>query len=229
MSPFVVSEKRDYNPSKKINAYHADFGLMNQFEERGKLILKNGLNPNSIQTLVSYARGMETMNTNLADLSPPFATNIDAALHSLYEGKTPNHNILDTFRKEIVKKDTLTISAIAFLSMQRKLQNDCFQSAKELAKDFPKERYTDLMDRCFLECQDFQSIILVHKARIIEGKGSAKDYIQIGNAYLNLGDKTKALKALNKGRTFIEQGNASNKASELKGLQQFIEKIESSN
>ena len=229
MSPFVVSEKQDYNPSKKINAYHADFGLMNQFEERGKLILKNGLNPNSIQTLVSYARGMETMNTNLADLSPPFATNIDAALHSLYEGKTPNHNILDTFRKEIVKKDALTIGATAFLSMQRKLQNDCFQSAEEYEKAFPKERYADLMDRYFMEANDFQSIIRLHKALITKGKGGAKDYIQIGNAYVNLGDQTKAVKALKKGYDFIAQSKLQNKTSELQRLQRFIEKIESSN
>lgn len=229
MSPFVISEKQGSDPSKKINAYHADFGLMNQFEERGKVILKNGMNPNAIQTLVNYAQGIETMNNGLASVSPPFAQNIQTELNLLYQGKKPNHNILDTFRNELVRTQRLSLSENDFINIQRKLQQDCFASAKELAKDFPKERYTDLMDRCFLECQDFQSIILVHKARIIEGKGSAKDYIQIGNAYLNLGDKTKALKALNKGRTFIEQGNASNKASELKGLQQFIEKIESSN
>ena len=87
----------------------------------------------------------------------------------------------------------------------------------------------DLVDNYFIEAKDYEGIIAIHKEQIKNGRGTSKDYIQIGNAYLNLGDKEKAIKALEKGYDFIEQSKLGNKASELLSLQHFIDKITSSN
>jgi hypothetical protein len=84
----------------------------------------------------------------------------------------------------------------------------------------------DLVDKYFIEAQDYEGIIAIHKEQIKNGRGSSKDYIQIGNAYLNLGDKEKSKKALKLGLEGLKNSKESSAKKEIEALNKFIESID---
>ena len=84
----------------------------------------------------------------------------------------------------------------------------------------------DLVDSYFIEAKDYEGIIAIHKEQIKNGLGTSKDYIQIGNAYLNLGDKEKSKKALKLGLEGLKKSKESSAKKEIEALNKFIESID---
>ena len=69
------------NDVKSLNEFKnlASLGLLYQFETRGKLFLKDGLTPSSIQALVDYADGIESWDKKLDEMRPDFSDQIGRA------------------------------------------------------------------------------------------------------------------------------------------------------
>ena len=227
--PHDLNDLRWKADQEPITTNQAEFSLIQQFEERGKAVLSKGMNPEAIEDLVSFAQGIEIINPTLANLKPPFSETVNKQLNLLYSGARPSYNILDTFRIALAENFSHPLSNREFQETKNKLRDICIREARTFDQMHQGTWALDLVDKYFIEAQDYEGIIAIHKEQIKNGRGSSKDYIQIGNAYLNLGDKTKALMALEKGYDFIEQSKLRNKASELLRLQHFIEKITSSN
>lgn len=225
--PLLVMEKaNDQTNSTNKLKYFPSLGILNQIEERGKLLIKNGLNPSSIQMLVSFTKGAQSLNNELLNICPKMPIELESQLNNLYLGKTANYNVLDTFRKQIISNKKLKVSLITYQEIKNELRDECISSAERYASKFSRIHANDQLDPFFIEAMDYDGIIMIHSNCIKQGKGKAKDFIQIGNAYLNLGDKIKAKKALNMGLKAIEASNNSNKKSEALKLQKFIDAID---
>lgn len=203
----------------------APFALFKNFEERGKLFLSDGMNPKSIEGLTSFAEGMERINTQLASLNPRFHDQVSASLNDLYSGSRSSHNILDSLRGVLCRINKLPSDNKEINIYTQKLKSQLFDFTKAFEAEFPKAKVGTLLDTYMMQIQDYQSMIDYHKYRLLTGKGKALDCIQIGNAYLNLGEPKKAMKALNKGYTLIEKSTHPNKENELQRLRIFMDSI----
>lgn len=216
-------QSRPYENS--ISAFQPEFSLIQQFEERGKAILSKGMNPVAIQSLIEFAKGIETINSKLKNLQPSFHRTIEQELNLLYTGKKPSYNVLDTFRFALYKKLDHPLSIQEYNENKTKLRDTCIQKALYFDQKFKTSWAIDLVDQYFLAAQDFEGIIDIHKKRVKAGSGNGKDYIQIGNSYLNLGEKEKAKIALYKGVEVLKKSNKPEDLQEALSLQKFIDKI----
>ena len=206
-------------------AYHPAFLSLNTFEERGRAFLAEGMNPSSIEQLVSFAAGLERINPELRGLSPTFTQHVSTELNDLYSGRRPNHNILDTLRFNLCKQYKIPSTKASFEWVSVRLKTEILSCALIYKRAFPKAKVDKLLDSYFVQANDYQSIIDLHNKKLLAGKGNAYDCIQIGNAFINLGEREKALKALKKGYKLIETGKSRNKVSELRRLNQFIDSL----
>ncbi len=204
----------------------AEFSLIQQFEERGKAVLSKGMNPGAINTLVSFAQGIELINPTLANLKPPFSETVNKQLNILYSGTRPSYNILDTFRIALAENFSHPLSNREFQETKNKLRDICIREAHTFDQMHQGRWALDLVDNYFIEAKDYEGIIAIHKEQIKNGRGTSKDYIQIGNAYLNLGDKEKSKKALKLGLESLKKSKESSAKKEIEALNKFIESID---
>jgi hypothetical protein len=71
----------------------------------------------------------------------------------------------------------------------------------------------------------YEAIIAIHRHQIKSGKGKAKDFVQIGNSYVNLGDKDMAIRAFERGIDALKKINSTEARSEVNRLNLYIQKI----
>ena len=224
--PHDLNDLRWKADQEPIPTNQAEFSLIQQFEERGKAVLSKGMNPGAINTLVSFAQGIEMINPTLANLKPPFSETVNKQLNILYSGTRPSYNILDTFRIALANNFSHPLSNREFQDTKNKLRDICIREAHTFDQMHQGRWALDLVDNYFIEAQDYEGIIAIHKEQIKNGRGTSKDYIQIGNAYLNLGDKEKSKKALKLGLESLKKSKESSAKKEIEALNKFIESID---
>jgi tetratricopeptide (TPR) repeat protein len=224
--PHDLNDLRWKADQEPITTNQAEFSLIQQFEERGKAVLSKGMNPKAIEDLVSFAQGIEMINPTLANLKPPFSETVNKQLNLLYSGARPSYNILDTFRIALAENFSHPLSNREFQETKNKLRDICILEARTFDQMHHGTWALDLVDKYFIEAQDYEGIIAIHKEQIKNGRGSSKDYIQIGNAYLNLGDKEKSKKALKLGLEGLKNSKESSAKKEIEALNKFIESID---
>ena len=224
--PHDLNDLRWKADQEPIPTNQAEFSLIQQFEERGKAVLSKGMNPGAINTLVSFAQGIEMINPTLANLKPPFSETVNKQLNILYSGTRPSYNILDTFRIALANNFNHPLSNREFQETKNKLRDICIREAHTFDQMHQGRWALDLVDNYFIEAQDYEGIIAIHKEQIKNGRGTSKDYIQIGNAYLNLGDKEKSKKALKLGLESLKKSKESSAKKEIEALNKFIESID---
>ena len=224
--PHDLNDLRWKADQEPIPTNQAEFSLIQQFEERGKAVLSKGMNPGAINTLVSFAQGIEMINPTLANLKPPFSETVNKQLNILYSGTRPSYNILDTFRIALANNFNHPLSNREFQETKNKLRDICIREAHTFDQMHQGRWALDLVDNYFIEAKDYEGIIAIHKEQIKNGRGTSKDYIQIGNAYLNLGDKEKSKKALKLGLEGLKKSKESSAKKEIEALNKFIESID---
>ena len=224
--PHDLNDLRWKADQEPIPTNQAEFSLIQQFEERGKAVLSKGMNPGAINTLVSFAQGIELINRTLANLKPPFSETVNKQLNLLYSGTRPSYNILDTFRIALAENFSHPLSNREFQITKNKLRDICIREARTFDQMHQGRWALDLVDNYFIEAKDYEGIIAIHKEQIKNGRGTSKDYIQIGNAYLNLGDKEKSKKALKLGLESLKKSKESSAKKEIEALNKFIESID---
>ena len=224
--PHDLNDLRWKADQEPIPTNQAEFSLIQQFEERGKAVLSKGMNPEAIEDLVSFAQGIEMINPTLANLKPPFSETVNKQLNLLYSGARPSYNILDTFRIALAENFSHPLSNREFQETKNKLRDICIREARTFDKMHQGTWALDLVDSYFIEAKDYEGIIAIHKEQIKNGRGTSKDYIQIGNAYLNLGDKEKSKKALKLGLEGLKKSKESSAKKEIEALNKFIESID---
>ncbi|MFM7595968.1 MAG: hypothetical protein ACKO4Y_07310 [Flavobacteriales bacterium] len=197
-------------------------GLLSQFEERGKLFLSNGLNPESITQLSAYAAGQATWNQTLALLNPRYSDEVNRRLMELYTGKKASYNIVDDFRKQVVG---YYIPENPFKALSDSLLDEITATKTRIEQKFPKSKAGALVDTYLMNARCYDAIIQIHKQHIKSGKGQAKDFVQIGNSYVNLGDKTNAIRAFNLAISALRRLNTTAANEEISRLEQYIQKI----
>jgi hypothetical protein len=151
---------------------------------------------------------------------------VNKQLNLLYSGARPSYNILDTFRIALAENFSHPLSNREFQETKNKLRDICIREARSFDQMHQGTWALDLVDKYFIEAQDYEGIIAIHKEQIKNGRGSSKDYIQIGNAYLNLGDKEKSKKALKLGLEGLKNSKESSAKKEIEALNKFIESID---
>ena len=197
-------------------------GLLSQFEERGKLFLADGLNPTSIAQLSAYAAGQETWNKTLAELNPSYAKQVNLRLMELYTGKKASYNIVDDFRKKAVGH---FVAADRFVTISDSLIDEIIATKAVIEKKFPESKAEELTDTYLINALRYEAIIAIHKHQIKTGKGKAKDFVQIGNSYVNLGEKEKAIRSFNRAISSLRKMNSQAANEEIARIESYIQKI----
>jgi tetratricopeptide (TPR) repeat protein len=197
-------------------------GLLSQFEERGKLFLADGLNPTSIALLSAFASGQATWNKTLAELNPSYAKQVNQRLMELYTGKKASYNIVDDFRKNAVGH---FVSPDRFVTISDSLIDEIIATKAVIEKKFPESKAEELTDTYLINALRYEAIIAIHKHQIKTGKGKAKDFVQIGNSYVNLGEKEKAIRAFNRAISSLRKMNNQAANEEIARIEYYIQKI----
>jgi tetratricopeptide (TPR) repeat protein len=197
-------------------------GLLSQFEERGKLFLADGLNPTSIAQLSAFASGQATWNKTLAELNPSYAKQVNQRLMELYTGKKASYNIVDDFRKNAVGH---FVAPDRFVTISDSLIDEIIATKAAIEQKFPKSKVEELTDTYLINALRYEAIIAIHKHQIKTGKGKAKDFVQIGNSYLNLGEKEKAIRAFNRAISSLRKMNNQAANEEIVRIESYIQKI----
>jgi tetratricopeptide (TPR) repeat protein len=197
-------------------------GLLSQFEERGKLFLADGLNPTSIAQLSAYAAGQATWNKTLAELNPSYAKQVNQRLMELYTGKKASYNIVDDFRKNAVGH---FVAPDRFVTISDSLIDEIIATKAVIEKKFPESKAEELTDTYLINALRYEAIIAIHKHQIKTGKGKAKDFVQIGNSYVNLGEKEKAIRAFNRAISSLRKMNNQAANEEIARIEYYIQKI----
>ena len=237
----LVSQLRTYIVWKRNEAYITDktllnpqihsidslsslcvLGLLNQFEERGKLFLSDGLNPTSIDKLSAYAYGQVSWNRELAKMDPSFASLIKQRLTELYTGKKASYNIIDDFRRQLVGH---YIEPARFKLISDSLVFDIIATKAIILKKFPQSKVEELTDSYLINSLRYEAIIAIHTHQIKSGKGKPKDFVQIGNSYLNLGEKEKAVHLFEMAISALRSVKSPSAYKEITRLESYIQKI----
>ena len=197
-------------------------GLLSQFEERGKLFLADGLNPTSIAQLSAYAAGQATWNKTLAELNPSYTKQVNQRLMELYTGKKASYNIVDDFRKNAVGH---FVAPDRFVTISDSLIDEIIATKAVIEKKFPNSKVEELTDTYLINALRYEAIIAIHKHQIKTGKGKAKDFVQIGNSYVNLGEKEKAIRAFNRAISSLRKMNSQGANEEIARIESYIQKI----
>ena len=71
----------------------------------------------------------------------------------------------------------------------------------------------------------YEAIIAIHTHQIKSGKGKPKDFVQIGNSYVNLGEKEKAVRAFNKAISALRTMQSPAASDEITRIESYIQKI----
>jgi tetratricopeptide (TPR) repeat protein len=197
-------------------------GLLSQFEERGKMFLADGLNPTSINQLSAYASGQTTWNMDLAHMNPPYETEVRQRLMELYTGKKASYNIVDDFRKQLVGH---FLAPSRFTVISDSLIHEIIATKAAIERKFPESKVEELTDTYLMNALRYEAIIAIHRHQIKSGKGKAKDFVQIGNSYVNLGEKDMAIRAFERGIDALKKINSTEARSEVNRLNLYIQKI----
>ena len=197
-------------------------GLLSQFEERGKLFLSDGLNPSSIDQLSAYASGQATWNLNLALMTPPYATVVKQRLMELYTGKKASYNIVDDFRKQLVGH---FVAPSRYAVISDSLIQEIIATKSAIERKFPQSKVEELTDTYLMNALRYEAIIAIHTHQIKSGKGKPKDFVQIGNSYVNLGEKEKAVRAFNKAISALRTMQSPAASDEITRIESYIQKI----
>ena len=197
-------------------------GLLSQFEERGKLFLSDGLNPSSIDQLSAYASGQATWNLNLALMTPPYATGVKQRLMELYTGKKASYNIVDDFRKQLVGH---FVAPSRYAVISDSLIQEIIATKSAIERKFPQSKVEELTDTYLMNALRYEAIIAIHTHQIKSGKGKPKDFVQIGNSYVNLGEKEKAVRAFNKAISALRTMQSPAASDEITRIESYIQKI----
>lgn len=197
-------------------------GLLSQFEERGKMFLADGLNPTSINQLSAYASGQTTWDMDLAHMNPPYATEVRQRLMELYTGKKASYNIVDDFRKQRVGH---FLAPSRFTVISDSLIHEIIATKVAIERKFPESKVEELTDTYLMNALRYEAIIAIHRHQIKSGKGKAKDFVQIGNSYVNLGEKDLAIRAFKRGIDALKKINSTEARSEVNRLNLYIQKI----
>ena len=197
-------------------------GLLSQFEERGKMFLADGLNPTSINELSAYASGQTSWNMDLAHINPPYATAVRQRLMELYTGKKASYNIVDDFRKQLVGH---FVAPSRFAVISDSLINEIIATKSAIERKFPESKVEELTDTYLMNALRYEAIIAIHTHQIKSGKGKPKDFVQIGNSYVNLGDKDKAIRSFNKAISALRTVQSPAASDEITRLESYIQKI----
>jgi tetratricopeptide (TPR) repeat protein len=197
-------------------------GLLSQFEERGKMFLADGLNPTSINQLSAYASGQTTWNMDLAHINPPYATAVRQRLMELYTGKKASYNIVDDFRKQLVGH---FVAPSRFAVISDSLIKEIIATKCAIERKFPESKVEELTDTYLMNALRYEAIIAIHTHQIKSGKGKPKDFVQIGNSYVNLGDKDKAIRSFNKAISALRTVGSPAASDEITRLESYVQKI----
>jgi tetratricopeptide (TPR) repeat protein len=220
---FLTNESLNNRPIYSLDSLSSLslLGLLSQFEDRGKLFLSDGLNPSSIDQLSAYASGQATWNVDLAHMNPPYGTEVKQRLMELYTGKKASYNIVDDFRKQLAGH---FVSPSRYAVISDSLINEIIATKAAIERKFPESKVEELTDTYLMNALRYEAIIAIHTHQIKSGKGKPKDFVQIGNSYVNLGEKEKAVRAFNKAISALRtmQSPASD---EITRIESYIQKI----
>jgi tetratricopeptide (TPR) repeat protein len=197
-------------------------GLLSQFEERGKLFLADGLNPTSIAQLSAYSAGQATWNKTLAELNPSYTKQVNQRLMELYTGKKASYNIVDDFRKNAVGH---FVAPDRFVTISDSLIDEIIATKALIEQKFPESKVEELTDTYLINALRYEAIIAIHKHQIKTGKGKAKDFVQIGNSYVNMGEKEKAIRSFNRAISSLRKMNNQAAYEEIVRIEYYIQKI----
>ena len=149
---------------------------------------------------------------------------VDVKLNALYQGKVPSYNIVNDFRIACCQDQFM--DSLVFKRETKNLFEDIIQSMELLRKTNPKISVIDFVDAYLMKAQLYAELIQIHQIEIKNGRGLAKDYVQMGNALLNLGNKIKAVKSFNKAIEILRKMNTDTSNAEAENLVVFVSKIE---
>ncbi len=221
---FLTNESLNNRPIYSLDSLSSlsVLGLLSQFEDRGKLFLSDGLNPSSIDQLSAYASGQATWNPDLAHINPPYATGVKQRLMELYSGKKASYNIVDDFRKQLVGH---FVAPSRYAVISDSLINEIIATKAAIERKFPESKVEELTDTYLMNALRYEAIIAVHTHQIKSGKGKPKDFVQIGNSYVNLGEKEKAIRAFNKAISALRTVQSPAASDEITRIESYIQKI----
>ena len=221
---FLTNESLNNPPIKSFDSLSSFsvLGLLSKFEERGKLFLADGLNPTSIAQLSAYAAGQETWNKTLAELNPSYAKQVNQRLMELYTGKKASYNIVDDFRKQLVGH---FVAPSRYAVISDSLIKEIIATKAAIERKFPESKVEELTDTYLMNALRYEAIIAIHTHQIKSGKGKPKDFVQIGNSYVNLGEKEKAVRAFNKAISALRTMQSPAASDEITRIESYIQKI----
>ena len=221
---FLTDKSLNNDPIHSLDSLSSlsALGLLSQFEERGKMFLADGLNPTSINHLSAYASGQTTWNMDLAHINPPYATAVRQRLMELYTGKKASYNIVDDFRKQLAGH---FVAPSRFAVISDSLINEIIATKSAIERKFPESKVEELTDTYLMNALRYEAIIAIHTHQIKSGKGKPKDFVQIGNSYVNLGDKDKAIRSFNKAISALRTVQSPAASDEITRIESYIQKI----
>ena len=221
---FLTDKSLNNDPIHSLDSLSSlsALGLLSQFEERGKMFLADGLNPTSINHLSAYASGQTTWNMDLAHINPPYATAVRQRLMELYTGKKASYNIVDDFRKQLAGH---FVAPSRFAVISDSLINEIIATKSAIERTFPESKVEELTDTYLMNALRYEAIIAIHTHQIKSGKGKPKDFVQIGNSYVNLGDKDKAIRSFNKAISALRTVQSPAASDEITRIESYIQKI----
>lgn len=221
---FLTNESLNNRPIYSLDSLSSlsVLGLLSQFEDRGKLFLSNGLNPESITKLSAYAAGQATWNQPLAQMNPAYRDEVNRRLMELYAGKKASYNIVDDFRKQLVGH---FVAPSRFAVISDSLIQEIIATKAAIERKFPESKVEELTDTYLMNAFRYEAIIAIHIHQIKSGKGKPKDFVQIGNSYVNLGEKDKAIRSFKKAIKALQRMQSPAANNEIKRIESYIQKI----
>ena len=221
---YLTDKTQNNKPISSLDSLKtlSTLGLLSQFEERGKLFLSDGLNPESIAKLSAFAAGQATWNQPLAQMNPAYSDEVNRRLMELYAGKKASYNIVDDFRKHLVGH---FVAPSRFAAISDSIIKEIIATKAAIERKFPESKVEELTDTYLMNALMYEAIIAIHTHQIKSGKGKPKDFVQIGNSYVNLGNKDKAIRAFNRAIDSLRRLNTSGAKEEISKLVQYIQKI----
>jgi hypothetical protein len=155
-------------------------------------------------------------------MNPPYATEVKQRLMELYTGKRASYNIVDDFRKQLVGH---FVAPSRYEVISDSLINEIIATKSAIERKFPESKVEELTDTYLMNALRYEAIIAIHTHQIKSGKGKPKDFVQIGNSYVNLVEKEKAVRAFNKAISALRTAQSSSANDEITLLESYIQKI----
>jgi tetratricopeptide (TPR) repeat protein len=140
----------------------------------------------------------------------------------LYTGKKASYNIVDDFRKQLVGH---FVAPSRYEVISDSLINEIIATKSAIERKFPESKVEELTDTYLMNALRYEAIIAIHTHQIKSGKGKPKDFVQIGNSYVNLGEKEKAVRAFNKAISALRTAQSSSANDEITRIESYIQKI----